>query len=163
FSDFAQMPRARPEQVDLNEAAAAATALFAADPSAEVVLHPGPSLLVSADREHLQRAFTNLIKNALQAMPEGRSGRVEVMLRREGNSAVVEVRDNGTGIDLADRERIFQPSFTTKSSGMGLGLAIVQRMVENAGGSVRFETSTESGRSGTSFFMELPLSEEERP
>ena len=163
FSDFAQMPRARPEQVDLNEAAAAATALFAADPSAEVVLQPGPSLLVSADREHLQRAFTNLIKNALQAMPEERPGRVEVMLRREGNSAVVEVRDNGTGIDLADRERIFQPSFTTKSSGMGLGLAIVQRMVENAGGSVRFETSTESGRSGTSFFMELPLSEEERP
>ncbi|MGB3869387.1 MAG: ATP-binding protein [Flavobacteriales bacterium] len=157
FSDFAQMPRARPEQVDLSEAAAAATALFAADPSAEVVLHPGPSLLVSADREHLQRAFTNLIKNALQAMPEGRSGRVEVMLSKEGSSAVVEVRDNGTGIALADRERIFQPSFTTKSSGMGLGLAIVQRMVENAGGSVRFETSTTPGGTGTSFFVELPL------
>ena len=120
------------------------------------MLHPGPSLLVSADREHLQQAFTNLIECA-PSHAGGAIGRVEVKLRRAGNSAVVEVRDNGTGIDLADRERIFQPSFTTKNSGMGLGLAIVQRMVENAGGSVRFETSTTPGGTGTSFFVELPL------
>ncbi len=157
FSDFAQMPGARPEPVDLNESAAATTALFAAQPDAEVVLHPGPSLVVSADREQLQRAFTNLIKNALQAMPEGQAGRVDVMLRKVGDNAVVEVRDNGTGIAVADQERIFQPSFTTKGSGMGLGLSIVQRMVENAGGRVWFETSTEPGKSGTSFFVELPL------
>ena len=122
-----------------------------------MVLHAGPSLVVSADREQLQRAFTNLIKNALQAMPEEQTGRVDVMLRREENTAVVEVRDNGTGIAEADQERIFQPSFTTKGSGMGLGLSIVQRMVENAGGRVWFETSTELGKSGTSFFVELPL------
>ena len=90
-------------------------------------------------------------------MPEGRSGHVEVILRAEGNRAVIEVRDNGTGIAEADRDHIFEPRFTTKSSGMGLGLSIVQRMIENAGGRVWFETSTEPGKAGTSFFVELPL------
>lgn len=157
FSDFAQMPRAQAEQVDLLEVANAATALFAAEPNAQVTLQAGPSPTVHVDREHLLRTFTNLIKNAVQAMPEGRSGHVEVILRAEGNRAVIEVRDNGTGIAEADRDHIFEPRFTTKSSGMGLGLSIVQRMIENAGGRVWFETSTEPGKAGTSFFVELPL------
>ena len=62
--------------------------------------------------------------------------------------------DNGTGIDAADRERIFQPNFTTKSSGMGLGLAMVLRIVEAAGGTVTF--TTEVGV-GTTFVLKLPL------
>ncbi len=157
FSDFAQMPRAQAEQVDLREVANTATALFAADPGAEVVLQLGPSPTVHVDREHLLRTFTNLIKNAVQAMPEGCSGHVEVILREEGNRAVIEVRDNGTGIAEADRDHIFEPRFTTKSSGMGLGLSIVQRMMESAGGRVWFETATEPGKAGTSFFVELPL------
>lgn len=157
FSDFAQMPRAQAGHVDLREVAAAATALFAAEPGVQVTLQAGPSPTVYVDREHLLRTFTNLIKNAVQAMPEGRSGQVEVTLRADGNSAVIEVRDNGTGIAEADRDHIFEPRFTTKSSGMGLGLSIVRRMMENAGGRVWFETSTEPGKTGASFFVELPL------
>jgi signal transduction histidine kinase len=64
------------------------------------------------------------------------------------------VRDNGSGIAAADRERIFRPNFTTKSSGMGLGLAMVQRIVEGAGGRVWFESV--EGK-GTTFFVALPL------
>lgn len=154
FSDFAKMPHARPEPVDLHAVALAAVALFAAEPHAEVVLHPGTALPVLADREQLMRVFTNLIKNALQAIPEGRTGRVELFTSVREGSAMAEVRDNGTGIAKADRERIFQPNFTTKGSGMGLGLAMVQRMVENAGGRVWFET--EEGK-GTSFFIALPM------
>lgn len=154
FSDFARMPHAQAETINLQEVAAASVALFANQPEARVTLHPGPALTVHADREHLLRVFNNLIKNALQAIPEGASGRVDVVLRQESDQAIVEVRDNGTGISEADRERIFQPSFTTKSSGMGLGLAMVQRMVENAGGTVWF--TTEEGK-GSSFFVALPL------
>jgi signal transduction histidine kinase len=105
--------------------------------------------------------FNNLIKNALQAVPEGRRARISVTLRQAGQEAIAEVRDNGSGISEADRDRIFQPNFTTKSSGMGLGLAMVQRMVESARGRVWFNTSTSPGVTahpqGTTFFVALPL------
>ena len=77
-----------------------------------------------------------------------------VTLRQDADNAIVEVQDNGTGIAEVDRERIFQPNFTTKTSGMGLGLAMVQRIVENAGGRVRFNTRVGEG---TTFFVSLPL------
>ncbi len=158
FSDFARMPHAQAAPIHLQEVAAAAAALFASQPEARVTLHQGPSLTVLADREHLLRVFNNLIKNALQAIPEGQPGEVEIRVWQQDGEAVVEVHDNGTGIPEADRERIFQPSFTTKSSGMGLGLAMVQRMVENAGGRVWF--TTEEGK-GSSFFVALPLEKAE--
>lgn len=154
FSHFAQIPPARPEQVDLVEVARTAVQLFADTPTCTVGLHGEAPLPVLADREHLLRVFNNLIKNALQALPDGSEGCVDVLLRQEGDEAVAQVRDNGTGIAPEDRDRIFEPSFTTKGSGMGLGLAMVKRMVENAGGRVWFET--QEGR-GTSFFVALPL------
>jgi nitrogen fixation/metabolism regulation signal transduction histidine kinase len=154
FSQFAQMPEARPETLDLRAVARAAVDVFHATPGISIVLHDGPELLVHADREHLLRVFNNLLKNAVQAIPDGREGRIDVRLRREGALAVAEVEDNGAGIPEEVRARIFTPSFTTKSSGMGLGLAMVKRMVEQAGGSVRFETQEEAG---TRFILELPL------
>jgi signal transduction histidine kinase len=79
---------------------------------------------------------------------------VEVRLRSTEAEAIAEVCDNGTGIAEEDRERIFRPNFTTKGSGMGLGLAMVQRMVEGAGGRVWFESREGAG---SSFFVALPL------
>ncbi len=154
FSHFAQMPPAHPQRLDLNDAARSAVALFASEPNADVVLRGDAGLMVHADREHLLRVFTNLIKNALQAVPEGRRAQVDVLLSGNDGKAIAEVRDNGSGIPEEIRERIFTPSFTTKSSGMGLGLAMVKRMVEQAGGRVWFESR---GDAGTSFFVELPL------
>ncbi len=155
FSHFAQIPPARPQRVDLVEVARAAVQLFADTPDCTVTLHAEGPLPVMADREHLLRVFNNLVKNALQAIPDGTDGCVDVLLRQEGEEVVAEVRDNGSGIAPEDRGRIFQPSFTTKGSGMGLGLAMVKRMVENAGGRVWFTTG--EGR-GTSFFVALPPS-----
>ncbi len=155
FSHFAQMPPAHPHRLDLHDVARSAVALFASEPNADVVLHGDAGLMVIADREHVLRIFTNLIKNAMQAVPEGRRAQVDVLLRSEGNNALAEVRDNGSGITEEVRDRIFTPNFTTKSSGMGLGLAMVKRMAEQAGGRVWFESR---GEAGTSFFVELPLS-----
>ncbi len=154
FSQFAQMPAARPEPLDLRDVALAAVAVFHATPGTSIVLHEGPALPVLADREHLLRVFNNLLKNAVQAMPEEHDGRIDVRLRKEGHEAIAEVRDNGTGIPAGVHDRIFTPSFTTKGSGMGLGLALVKRMVEQAGGRVWF-TSQEGA--GTTFSVALPL------
>lgn len=155
FSRFAQMSAANETEIDLNDVARNAVALFAGEPNANITLLTSPDgpLRVKADREHLLRVLNNLIKNATQSIPENRQGQVSVSLRAEGDHAVVEVRDNGTGIPDEVRDRIFEPSFTTKSSGMGLGLAMVKRMVEQAGGRVWFETALDTG---TSFKLALP-------
>ncbi len=157
FSRFAQMSVAHETVLDLNEVAKSAVALFAGEPNADITLHTAQPLMVKADREHLLRVFNNLLKNALQAIPEKRRGVIEVTLREECGHAVAMVKDNGSGIPEEARDRIFTPSFTTKSSGMGLGLAMVKRMVEQAGGRVWFETVTGGG---TRFFAELPLAQQ---
>ena len=157
FSDFAQMPPAHPRPLDLRETAAGAVDLFAGNPVASVHLLKGPPVKVVADKEHLIRVFNNLIKNALQAVPEDRDAQVVISIEAQDGRAVVQVRDNGSGIPEEVRDRIFTPNFTTKNSGMGLGLAMVKRMVEQAGGTVRFESSTEQADSGSTFFVELPL------
>jgi len=155
FSNFAQMPKAREERLDLADVARAAVEVFHSTPGTHVSLtNTSRPLFVVADREQLLRVFNNLLKNALQSIPDGQRGRVEVVLRAEGTDAIAEVRDNGTGIAEADQQRIFQPNFTTKTSGMGLGLAMVKRMVEQAGGTVRFETRMDEG---TTFIVSLPL------
>jgi signal transduction histidine kinase len=132
----------------------AAVDVFHATPGISIVLHEGPSLPVLADREHLLRVFNNLLKNAVQSIPEGREGRIDVRLQEETGHALATVTDNGSGIPASIHDRIFTPSFTTKSSGMGLGLAMVKRIVEQAGGSVRFESREGEG---TTFFVSLPL------
>ena len=154
FSRFAKMSAANETHLDLNDVAKSAVALFSGEPNADITLHTSTSLMLKADREHLLRVFNNLIKNALQAIPEDRRGTIDVVLRAEADKAIAEVRDNGSGIPEEIRDHIFEPSFTTKSSGMGLGLAMVKRMVEQAGGSVRFTSRLDEG---TSFFVSLPL------
>lgn len=160
FSQFAQMPIARPEALDLSSVVRAAVDVFEASPGVDITLHDAPSLTVTADREHLLRVFNNLLKNAVQAIPEDRAGAIDVRLYAKDSEAIVGVTDNGSGISDEARERLFTPSFTTKSSGMGLGLAMVKRIVENAGGRVWF--TTEEGK-GTSFFIALPLREPPKP
>ena len=160
FSRFAQMSAAHETVLDLNEVARSSVALLAGEPNADIVLQASAPLMVRADREHLLRVFNNLLKNALQAIPADHRGRIEVVLRQEKELAVVEVRDNGTGIPEEVQGHIFEPSFTTKSSGMGLGLAMVKRMVEQAHGSVRFETRVGEG---TTFIVSLPLYRELSP
>lgn len=154
FSQFAQMPIAKPEALDLRDVVRAAVDVFHASPGIDIVFHDGPALPVSADREHLLRAFNNLLKNAVQAIPEGRHGRIDVRLSIRNKEALAMITDNGIGIPVHSRERLFTPSFTTKSSGMGLGLAMVKRIVEQAGGRVWFESDENEG---ATFFVSLPL------
>ena len=154
FSHFAQMPPAHPSTIDLAEVARTSVQLFAQTPGCVLHLSAPSRLMVHADREHLLRTFNNLIKNATQSFPDGREGVIEVIIRAEGSEAIAEVRDNGSGIAAETLDHVFVPRFTTKSSGMGLGLPMVKRMVENAGGRVWFETKEGVG---STFFVALPL------
>src|SRR5690606_503343 len=151
FSSFARLPRRSPEPLDLNAVVQEAAALFESEAGGGVlpaVLRldlAGEPLPVEADREELRRVFINLFKNALQAMPEDeraarRAGRITTRTWRDEAHAWAEVEDTGTGIPEDVREKIFQPNFSTKTSGMGLGLAIVQKAVEASGGAISFET-----------------------
>ena len=106
-----------------------------------------------ADKDQLSRVFNNLLKNAIQAIPSSIEGKINVVISQEENNYLIEVKDNGSGISDDKKDKIFVPNFTTKSTGMGLGLAMVKNIVENANGSIWFETKETIG---TSFFIKFP-------
>ena len=158
FSRFARMPMRSPETVDLVEVAREAAALFEGelaetDHAAFTLDLPDHALPVLADREELRRVVINLLTNALQAIPTGTPGEIRLHAWSDAASAYASVSDNGTGIPEEVQPRVFQPSFSTKTSGMGLGLAISRRGVEAVGGTITF--ATEIGE-GTTFTVRLP-------
>lgn len=111
---------------------------------------------IMADGAQLQSVFLNLITNGLQAMPEGGALRVRT---KPGNGYVeVEISDTGVGIPEENLEKIFEPLFTTKSKGVGLGLSVTKRFVENHGGTIEVESKPNAG---TAFRVRLPVKREE--
>jgi signal transduction histidine kinase len=110
--------------------------------------------MIFVDKEHLNSIFSNIIKNGIQSVPSGRVGLIRIHFDLKADKVIVAVSDNGTGIPDNLKKNLFTPNFTTKSSGMGLGLSIVKRYVENANGRVWFESEMDKG---TLFFIELPL------
>jgi signal transduction histidine kinase len=156
FSNFAKMPKAEPESLDLNTVVESVYRLFTEhqEPVERIELTlPDTPVPVFADRGHLVRVLTNLIKNAQQAIPEDRQGHIQIRVQPGAAQHLITVTDNGTGIPEEVQPKVFQPNFTTKSSGMGLGLAMCKNMMTAAGGDIYFETETGQG---TTFFMALP-------
>lgn len=100
-----------------------------------------PPVTIYADRDMLRRILLNLIVNAARAIPEGGWIRLSAAAKGgEGGGAVLEVRDNGHGIDDADLDKVFEPYYTRAPGGTGLGLAIVRRLVEAHGWRVELES-----------------------
>jgi signal transduction histidine kinase len=160
FSNFAKMPKAENEALRINEILKNSIRLFKNNDGAEVRFNDetGVDIFVYADKEQLIRVFNNLIKNAQQAIPEEREGKIEVCLKKKGQKVIISVRDNGTGISPEVVDKIFVPNFTTKTTGMGLGLAMVKNIVEGFNGHIWFETTTDEG---SIFYVELPEYKEE--
>lgn len=156
FSSFAKMPEANPSEVDLVESVRTTLELFknSENISFRVNWTHGRKIVIFADKEHINGIFSNLIKNAIQSIPPGREGIIKVNMEAGEENVIVSLSDNGIGIPISLRDKMFTPNFTTKSSGTGLGLSIVKRYVEGAGGTIRFESEAEKG---TIFHIEFPL------
>lgn len=154
FSAFAKMPDTRMERLDIIELLNQAVTIFKQMDNITINFNaPEEPFLIVADRDQLLRCFNNLLKNAIEAMPPNRPGIIDIDYSIEGRSILINVRDNGNGIPETLRSKIFEPNFTTKSSGTGLGLAFVKNSIENAGGKVWFETVINEG---TVFHLNLP-------
>lgn len=155
FSNFAKMPEAKPEEIELNDLLNKAVELYLNEENTKVNLQKSEqSLYVYADKSQLVRVFSNLLQNAVQAIPEEREGNVQVSVTKEGKDAFIAVADNGNGISEDIIERIFQPYFTTKTSGTGLGLAMTKKIIEFWKGTIWFETKQGEG---TTFYIRFPL------
>ncbi len=110
---------------------------------------------VEVDPDRLKEALINIVQNAIYVLPEG--GEVSIRTYREGTRGVIEISDNGPGIDEKDIPFIFDPFFTTKAEGTGLGLAITNRIIQEHQGSIKVQ----SGRGkGTTFIIKLPLADD---
>ena len=155
FSNFAKMPKSNNEKVILNELVEAVHDLFRKRDDMDISLaEPITDLYVFADRNQLVRILNNLVKNAIQAIPNERRGKIDISLYERDQKAVVEVKDNGVGIPDHMKSKVFTPNFTTKSSGTGLGLAISANIIEGFNGKIYFDTI--EGK-GTRFYVEIPL------
>lgn len=157
FSAFAKMPDTRIEKMDVFEVLSQAVTIFKQADNIRINYNPPEtSFFINADRDQLLRCFNNLLKNAIEATPQGKTGEIEIDNLVTNKHILLSIKDNGNGIPENLREKIFEPNFTTKSSGTGLGLAFVKNSIENAGGKVWFETELNLG---TTFYISLPEAE----
>jgi signal transduction histidine kinase len=153
FSNFASMPAQQNETLNVVEVVELAMDIF--NEEYLVFEKEAPEIISKIDRTQLIRIITNLVKNAIQSIPEQQEIKaISVSVKKELEHVLIVVKDNGIGIQPKDINRIFEPKFTTKSSGMGLGLGIIKNIIENYKGTITFETEYEKG---TTFTVSLPI------
>ncbi len=153
FSNFAKMPEGKKETIELNLLLQELKQLYQFADEAEVIFHiPEDPIYIYADKEQILRVFINIIKNALQAMKE--YGKIVIKSHLENEMVNIFIEDNGTGIPASYHSKIFEPNFSTKTSGMGLGLAMCKNIIDAHNGNIKF-TSKEN--QGTTFIISLPI------
>ena len=151
FSNFAEMPAQQNENLNVVK-----TVKLALDIFNEKYIHfiaEEEEIIAKLDRTQLVRVVTNLVKNAIQAVPEVDAPRILVSVVSEGANVKISVADNGIGIADEVRDKVFEPKFTTKTSGMGLGLGMVKNIVETYKGTITF--TSQKGK-GTVFTVRFP-------
>jgi len=152
FSNFANMPAQQNETLNFVKIVKMAVDIFD-----ENYIHfdaEEEEIIAKLDKTQLIRVVTNLVKNATQAIANVASPHVLVTVSKDGNFVKMTVEDNGLGIPLEVKEKIFEPKFTTKTSGMGLGLGMVRNIVENYKGTISF---TSEPNNGTVFTVRFPI------
>lgn len=151
FSNFAKMPAQQNEILNVPKIVKLALDIFNEDYI--VFSSENEEILAKFDRTQLIRVVTNLVKNATQALDNVDDPRILVRVEEDERDVFISVSDNGLGITEENKQRVFEPKFTTKSSGMGLGLAMVKNLVETYGGSITF---TSKRNKGTIFTVRFP-------
>ena len=151
FSNFAKMPAQKSEKLNVVEVIDLALDIFS---ETYITFHAEQDIIIANfDRTQLIRVVTNLVKNAIQAIPENVEPRIFVDLKVEEPNVVIKITDNGSGISEENKPMVFEPKFTTKSSGMGLGLPMIKNIIETYKGSITF--TSQEGK-GTIFKVTFP-------
>jgi len=151
FSNFAKMPAQKNEMLNVVEIVNLSLDIFNED---YIEFSSNKDKIIAKfDRTQLIRVVTNLIKNGIQAIPEGKTPKIVVKVQEENGQVEITVSDNGIGISEENKPKIFEPKFTTKTSGMGLGLAMVKNIMETYNGNITFTSEIEKG---TTFRVSFP-------
>lgn len=153
FSTYAKMPAQQDENLDLVKITKLALDIFNEE---YVYFYSDEKEIISRfDRTQWIRVITNLVKNSIQAIEKNAPSdpRIEVRIWSENNNTVITVSDNGAGVSEENKLKVFEPKFTTKSSGMGLGLAMVKNIVETYQGTITLHSV--EGK-GTTFTVSIP-------
>ncbi len=154
FSRFAQISVSKQTEFDLGNLINEVFELYAHIDGVSVSKELADDCNINADKGQVMRMLNNLIQNAIQATKKEELRRVSIRLIKNESNYTVEVEDNGMGIAKELENKIFKPNFTTKSKGMGLGLAIVHTIVNNHNGVISFRNAENKG---TVFVVELPI------
>ncbi len=153
FSTYAQMPAQQDETLNVVKITKLALDIFNED----YIYYTSESeeIIIKFDRTQLIRVITNLIKNSIQAIHENQpeDPKIQVNVYKDDSFAMISVMDNGIGITEENKPMVFEPKFTTKTSGMGLGLAMVKKIVETYGGEINFIANQGEG---TTFIVKIP-------
>lgn len=161
FSHFAKMPGPAYSKIDLAMVLKHISDLYMQSEHITLTLNiPQTELFIIADREQMIRVFSNLVKNAVQAIPDDTEGKIQIEVFSDPDYYTVTVTDNGKGIPISQYDRIFVPNFTTKSGGTGLGLAMVKNIIESMNGQVWFSSKVGTG---TSFYVKLARYTDDQP
>ncbi|MDP9961353.1 sensor histidine kinase [Chryseobacterium lathyri] len=151
FSEFAKLPEKNNEVINLNTEVEDILRVFNDD---SIFMHSNKgNIMINMDRIYLSRIITNLVTNAKQAQSDERKLIINVDVEQHQRRVMISVQDNGIGISENMYERIFEPNFTSKNSGMGLGLSMVRKMVEDYKGEIAVKS--EVGK-GSTFTITLP-------
>lgn len=151
FSNFAKMPAQQKEELNVVEVIDLALDIFNED---YITFSSNKKEIITKfDRTQLIRVVTNLVKNAIQAIPKERTPKVIVNLNESPTEITIEVIDNGLGINKDNIDKVFEPKFTTKTSGMGLGLPMIKSVIETYNGTITFTTQENIG---TTFLVVFP-------
>lgn len=155
FSNFAKLPQPKMTEVDVVELCRKVVALFDENErvSVNLQLKKLDSVVVFADRELLLRVLNNLVTNGIQAVRLADDAQIVIAIEAKNGFVWIRISDNGCGIEESQIQKIFEPYFTTKSTGTGLGLAMVRQIVESHHGTVEIESSNEGG---TTVLVVLP-------
>ena len=151
FSQFAQLPEKNNEIFDLNKEIKNIINVFSDE---KIYFHSNRDIImVEMDKIYLSRIITNLVTNARQAKHDDRDNIINLDVEQRQKRVIITVDDNGTGIPEELYDRIFEPNFTSKTSGTGLGLTMVRKMVEDYKGEISVKSELEKG---TTFTISLP-------
>ena len=159
FSNYAKLSGNEPTTFELNELVKSTIKLYDVEKniSISLVYNENEDWSLYTDKNNLGRVVGNIIKNAIQAIGNTENGRIEVIISKLGERYKIRISDNGCGIREEDKKKIFFPNFTTKSSGMGVGLSVSQDIMQAMGGNITFESKEGIG---TVFTIDIPILKE---